>query len=227
MNWTCEQIETHMSDYLDALLTPAERESFLAHTSSCAQCAPLVASLSQLLTGLHAIEPVEVPPRLVYNILDKTLGPRESSSAWRLLLDFLRGLASPKFAYGALSVIATFAVILTASGFSWRKPRLAGLHPVTLYRNADRQAHLVYARGSKFVSDLRVVYEIQSRLRPDTESPAAPEGPAPQSSPLERPGISNGPQPSTPRHLNRTYGPHPDLAVLATSLTPITVRSTP
>ena len=219
MSWTCEQIETSLSDYLDGLLSPADREAFLAHASSCAQCAPLVTSLPQLLAGLHALAPVETPPHLVYNILDKTLGPRESSSAWRFFRDFLRGLASPKFAYGAASVLATLAVVLTAAGFSWRKPRLADLHPVTIYRSADRQAHLAYARGSKFISDLRVVYEIQSRLRPDTENPAAPENSAPPSAPPsgpdDQPGISNA-----PRHFNRTYGNRPGLTVLATTLTP-------
>jgi len=222
MSWTCEQIETSLSDYLDGLLSPADREAFLAHANACAQCAPLVAGLPQLLAGLHTLAPVETPPHLVYNILDKTLGPRESSSAWRFFRDFLRGLASPKFAYGAASVLATLAVVLTAAGFSWRKPRLADLHPITIYRSADRQAHLAYARGSKFISDLRVVYEIQSRLRPDAENPAAPENSAPPSGPDDQPGISNA-----PRHFNRTYGDRPGLTVLATTLTPFSQRSLP
>jgi len=222
MSWTCEQIETSLSDYLDGLLSPADREAFLAHANACAQCAPLVAGLPQFLAGLHTLAPVETPPHLVYNILDKTLGPRESSSAWRFFRDFLRGLASPKFAYGAASVLATLAVVLTAAGFSWRKPRLADLHPITIYRSADRQAHLAYARGSKFISDLRVVYEIQSRLRPDAENPAAPENSAPPSGPDDQPGISNA-----PRHFNRTYGDRPGLTVLATTLTPFSQRSLP
>jgi len=33
---------------------------------------------SDLLTGLHGMEQIEAPPRLVYSILDKTLGPRET-----------------------------------------------------------------------------------------------------------------------------------------------------
>jgi anti-sigma factor RsiW len=226
MNWTCEQIEARLSDYLDGVLSSADREAFLAHSRRCAQCAPLVGSVSGLLDGLHSLEPVELPPRLIYNILDKTLGPRDSVSAWRLALAWVRNLASPKFAYGALSVAATFGVLVSASGFSFRKPKLADLHPVAIYRNADRQAHLIYARGSKFVSDLRVVYEIQSRLRPESELPPGPDESAPKSSPGKQPGVSNGPQ-SVPRQQNRANGIRPDLSLLATSLSPLRQRSIP
>jgi anti-sigma factor RsiW len=224
MSWTCEQLEARLSDHLDGVLSPADREAFLAHSRSCARCAPLVAGVSGLITSLHTLEPVEASPRLVYGILDKTLGPRESVSGWRLALAWLRNLASPKFAYGALSVTATLGVLLAASGFSWRRPRMADLRPAAIFRNADRQAHLVYARSSKFVSDLRVVYEIQSRLRPDAELSSEPDKPAPQSAPQKQPGISNGPD-SSPRQQNRANGLRPDLAVLAAALPPLTTRS--
>ncbi len=222
--WNCEQVEARLSDYLDHLLEPAERAAFAAHAENCGRCAPLLASVSHVLIGLHELEPLEVPPRLVYNILDKTLGPRDTISGWRVTLAWLRTLASAKFAYGALSVAATVAVLLAASGFSWRQPKFADLRPTNVYRNADRQAHLVYARGSKFVSDLRVVYEIQSRLRPGSENPAAPESTVPDSGPQKQPGQTNGPQQSTPRQLNRANGIRPDLSVLATCLTVLTDR---
>jgi hypothetical protein len=106
-------------------------------------------------------------------------------------------------------------ILLTASGFSWRKPKLADLHPVTIYRNTDRQAHLVYARGTKFVSDLRVVYEIQSRLRQDNEIPTSPEDTIPQSSPNKEPGRTDGTNPSSPRQQNRANGIGRNLEVLA------------
>jgi len=50
---------------------------------------------------------------------------------------------------------------------------------VNVYRNTDRQAHLAYARSTKYFSDLRVVYEIQSKLRQDNQLPTAPEGTLP------------------------------------------------
>jgi anti-sigma factor RsiW len=198
---TCEQIEARLSDYLDGLLAPAERAAFDAHVPTCERCAPLLASVSHLLTNLHSLEELEPPPRLVYSILDKTLGPRDALTGWRAALAWIRGLASPKFAYGAVAFAATYLVLST--GFSFRKPRLTDLAPATVYRNADRQAHLAYARSTKFVSDLRVVYEIQARWHEDSQMPAANEDTLPQSSPGKQPGQTDRSNPSSPRQQNR------------------------
>jgi hypothetical protein len=201
--WTCEQTEARLSDYLDGLLDAAERAAFEAHVPSCERCAPLVASVSDLLTNLHSMEEVEPPPRLVYSILDKTLGPRENLTGWRAVLAWVRGLATPRFAYGALSFAATFLVLAMASGFSLRKPKLADLYPANVYHNADRQAHLIYARSTKFISDLRVVYEIQARWRDDSKLPTTNEETLPQAAPGKQPGQTDRATPSSPRQQNR------------------------
>ena len=218
MMWTCEQIEARLSDYLDGALVGTDRAGFEAHVGECARCAPLVAHVSQLLSGMHSLEQVEAPPRLVYAILDKTLGPRETATGWAAVLGWVRGMASMRFAYGALSVAGTLVILLSALGFSWRKPKLADLQPVNIYRNADRQAHLVYAKGTKFVNDLRVVSEIQSRLRQDNDLQANPESVVPSSSPEKQPGRTDGSEPATPRQQNRADDVTRQIEVLADEL---------
>jgi anti-sigma factor RsiW len=203
MTWTCEQTEARLSDYLDGALPATDRTAFDTHVNGCERCTPLVASVSHLLSGLHAMEQIELPPRLVYGILDQTLGPREAASSRNILLAWLRGVGSVRFAYGALSMVATLLIFVTASGFNWRKPRIADLRPDVVYRNADRHAHLVYARGTKFVNDLRVVNEIQSRLRQESELPTSQESTVPQSSPEKQPGSTDGSQPASPKQQNR------------------------
>ncbi|HEY4818168.1 MAG TPA: zf-HC2 domain-containing protein [Candidatus Acidoferrum sp.] len=217
MTWTCEQTEARLSDYLDGVLNPAELAEFSAHVPSCARCAPLVASVSDLLTGLHAMEQIAEPPRLVYSILDKTLGPRESTTGWRAILGWVRGAASIRFAYGALSVAATLIIVVTASGFNWRHPKLADLRPATIYRNADRSAHLAYASSVKFVNDLRVVNEIQSRLREENDLRTNQENTIPETSP-KQPGRSDGSKPATPRQQNRANDLARHIEVLAIEL---------
>jgi anti-sigma factor RsiW len=202
MTLSCEHIEARLSDYLEGSLSADERDAFEAHTRACARCAPLLAGVSQLVVELHSMEQVPAPPRLVYAILDKTIGPRESRAGWRALFAWKRDIPGVQFAYGALSVVATFAIFLTAAGFNWRRPKLADLQPASLYRRANSQAHLVYARSTKFVSDLRVVYEIQSRLRQD-EMPTTPEPNPPESTPQNQPPHSDGSKPASPRQQNR------------------------
>jgi anti-sigma factor RsiW len=219
MTWTCDLIEARLSDYLDGLLEGAERSAFEAHASSCPDCAPLLASVRSLVREMHAMEEVEVPPRLVYAILDKTLGPRETVTGWQAFLQVVRGMATPKFAYGAASVFATLVILVSSLGFSFRNPKLADLRPTNIYHNADRQAHLVYARSVKYVSDLRVVYEIQSRLRQDENNlQTTPEEVLPKSGPEKAPGQTDDRSPSQPRQQNRANEVSRQLELLAAEL---------
>lgn len=204
MTWTCDLIEARLSDYLEGILTGPERGEFEAHVQGCAECAPLVESVRNLMSEMQSIEAVEVPPRLVYAILDQTLGPREKVTGWQALRNFVRGLATPKFAYGAASVMATLFILVSASGLSLRKPKLADLQPTNLYRNVDRRIHLAYASGVKYVSDLRVVYEIQSRLRQDQDQlQVVPEETTPKAPPENKPGKNNDQTHVPPKQQNR------------------------
>jgi anti-sigma factor RsiW len=211
MTWTCEQTEARLSDYLDGLLQPAEQIAFDHHVNGCERCTPLVASVSHVLGTLHSLQPVEPSPRLVDSILTATQGPR----TWRKAKRWLGGFQSPRFIYGAASVAATFIVMITASGFSWKKPKLADLAPATIYRHADSSVHVLYAQGAKFVSDLRVVYEIQTRLNDTEQNSATRENAIPQTTPNKEPGRTDRTNPSSPRQQNRANEVGRRLEVLA------------
>jgi len=197
MTWNCEQIEARLSEYIDQLLDPEERQAFTAHLAGCARCSRLEAEISGMVARIQKLEPVEPPPRLVYNILDRTLGPRKAKQArpgWRSLFQ-------PRFAMGVATVALSAAIVSQALGIEWSQVSAADLAPASLYRAADRRVHLVYARGVKFVNDLRVVYEIQSRLGRQPETP--PPRPAP-------PGSSQGPPGNNrERDRNRAQGSPP------------------
>ena len=211
MTWTCEQTEARLSDYLDGLLHADEWSAFNQHVNTCAVCTPLVAGVAHTLGGLYALEQVDPPPQLETAILTATLGAR---SRWDVL-GWLRSLQSPRFVYSAVSVAATLALTLTASGFNWRKPKLADLAPATVYHRANSQVHVAYARSAKFVSDLRVVYEIQSRINENDQSPAMREQTIPQTSPKKEPGSTDNTNPSSPRQQNRANDISKRLEVLA------------
>jgi hypothetical protein len=139
---------------------------------------------------------VEPPPRLVHNILEHNLGPQKAPAGWGAVLEWLWPKAHPRFAMGLVTVALAVAVVAPTLGIEWSKLTWADLYPANIYNAADRRVHLMYARGVKFVNDLRVVYEIQTRLEPQQEPPPQPQPRAPGST-------ESQPDPRRQRDLNR------------------------
>jgi hypothetical protein len=118
-------------------------------------------------------------------------------------------------------------IVVSASGFSLRKAKLADLRPAAIYQRADRGVHTVGARCVKYVSDLRVVYEIQSRLRQDENNlQTTPEDFLPKSGPEKNPGQTDDHKPSQPRQQNRANEASRQLEMLAAAWPLLSERST-
>jgi len=182
MDWNCTLTEERLSDVLDRVLAPGEQAAFSAHAAQCAGCAQMVVRVGAMVRGLQTLAAVEEPPYLVAKILRGTLGARASDRPSERWLAWLLGIGQPRFAMGAATVAVFLAIVLHVAAPHIQNVKAADLHPVTVARAANRQAHLTYARGVKFVNDLRVVYEIQSRFASQPQPAASPE-PGPESNP--------------------------------------------
>ena len=182
MDWNCAFTEERLSDVLDGALAPAEREAFSAHANQCEGCARMVARVGTMLRDLRELAPVEEPPYLVAKILRGTLGARARERTSERWLAWLLEIGQPRFAMGVATVAVCLAIVLHVAAPRLHNVKAADLHPANVMRAANRQAHLTYARGVKFVNDLRVVYEIQSRFASQPE-PAASSAPRPESNP--------------------------------------------
>jgi Putative zinc-finger len=191
MNWNCAITEERLTDYLDGVLTPEEAAAFSAHTASCAACARMLSEVSHLLNQVQLVEPLDPPAHLAAKILDSTLGPRTQTPDWRRWFDWVSVIWQPRFGMGAATVAASIAIVFHAFAPAGGKVTFADLNPVSIVHSANRQAHLTYAHGVKFVNDLRVVYVIQSRLGPQPAQMNAPVS-APQTQPPSQP--SNDPR---------------------------------
>lgn len=181
MNWDCAQLEQHLNDYLEAGLVGAQKAAAEAHVRACPRCAEW-ADARRAALWLRRLEPLESPPGLETRILAQTLAPVAEESFWTVLDRGWRMLLQPRFAFSLAAALFSLALVFNALDVSVTDIRPAHLNPANLYRAIDRQAHLAYARGVRFVNDLRLVYEIRSRLEeltPEAEPP--PASPAPGS----------------------------------------------
>jgi hypothetical protein len=111
----------------------------------------------------------------------------------------------PRFAMGLATVAASLTIVLHAAGVTPSDLQKIDYRPASLARAGNRQAHLTYARCVKYVNDLRVVYEIESRF---ASSPALGSEPAPTPTAEPRPGQEPPTPDSNTRDKLQAF-PHP------------------
>lgn len=174
MNWNCANTEERLSDYLDGQLSPEEVAALSAHRASCSDCEMQVREVGQLVGRMQTLEPLFEPAHLIRKIIDTTSGPRKEKQGLRTWLAGISTLWQPRFALGAVAVVATLFFVLSSAGLRTSHLKRMAFNPADVVRSANRQAHLVYAHSAKYVNDLRVVYEIQSRLQPEAPPQAVP-----------------------------------------------------
>src|ERR1700723_867970 len=194
MEWSWTLTEDRLSDYLDGTLSGEEAAAFEAHAATCAKCAKLVADVRGLVTRMQKLEPLAAPPMLVTRIVNATIGPQKQSAGWKNVLAWRPAVLQPRFALGLVTVAATILILMYTAGFTPTRWKHADLSPATVLRTANRQAHLTFAKSAKFVNDLRVVYEIQTRLQPEAEPSQTPR--------------QDNPSPSKPQEKSQT-SPNP------------------
>jgi len=197
MNWNCTTTEERLSDYLEGALTPVETAAFQAHSASCEECEKIVAQVGSLLTQMHSLEQVAESPLLVNRILDATIGPRVEKAGWTRWFGWTTSFLEPRVAMGLVTVLATILILIYTGGMTPSKLKRADFSPVNAFRTANRSVHLTYARSVKYVNDLRVVYEIQSRLQPSSE-------PSPDLTPSSVPNDQQQPKNQSPQEKSQT-----------------------
>ena len=182
MSWDCAQLERRLDDFLEGRLAAAELGEADAHARACPRCAEW-ADARRAALWLHQLELVETPPGLEARILALTTAPPPQESFWAVFDRGWRTLMQPRFAFGLAATAFSLLLVMNTFGLSLRNVTLADLNPANIYRAAERQSQLTYARAVRFVNDLRLVYEIRSRLEELAPQPKQAPSPAPSENP--------------------------------------------
>ncbi len=122
---------------------------------------------------------VQAPPELVTRILfEVTSGPSHAvvKPSWirRLLGRRLETVLQPRFAMGMAMTVLSFAMLGRFSGIQVRQLKAADLDPVKVWTSVEDRVHRSWERAMKYYENLRLVYEIQSRLKEWSEDAPAP-----------------------------------------------------
>ncbi len=178
MNWTCAQFDERLDAYLEGRLAGSELAAAESHATACPRCAEWADARRATLL-LRTLELEEVPPGLETRILAQTLAAPAQESVWEILDLGWRALLRPRVALGVAAAVFSLALVVNTLNVPVSNLTLADLNPVNIVRGVNRQAQQSYAAGVRFLNDLRLVYEIRSRLEEMRGTPEPEPAPAP------------------------------------------------
>jgi len=176
----CARFEALLSEALDGTLGEPVLAEFRSHAAACADCGPLLAAAQAGMNWLKSLPEAEPPRNLVRNILIATSGAQAAAPAgpaapspWReRLREWMRPLApvfaavrQPRFALSVGMAFFSIMVLLNAAGLHLSSLRAADLRPSAMQENLTRTYDETTARAVKYYENLRLVYEIESRVR--------------------------------------------------------------
>ena len=158
------ELENLSSEYLEGQLDAVRRVEVEAHLKECAPCRELIADVRHALALCQSAEELEPAPWLISKIMLATVGEKKPSLMERLAA-FFRPQDRMRLAYGIAMTVFSISIIANAAGINLRHLTLQDLSPRNWIYQANRTGHLMIARAERYYYDLRVVYEIESRLR--------------------------------------------------------------
>jgi hypothetical protein len=173
------EIENLASEYLEGQLDTVRRAELELHLAGCVACRELIDGVRAVYALCQEAEPLEPPPWLVPKILRATLGERQPGLMERLTAWF-RPVLQVRVVYGVAMAVFSLSMIANVAGINLRHVKAEDLNPRNWVYQADRNGHLLLGRVEKYYYDLKVVYEIESRLR---QLRAEPGEAAPQAKP--------------------------------------------
>jgi anti-sigma factor RsiW len=167
----CAEFENLLADYIDGSLGAAERRAVEEHTQSCAACREFRADAMGAVAFLKRAEEVQPPPELVTRIayqapLGRAREPFESQGIWsKISSAWLQPLLRPRFAMGMAMTILSFAMLQRCTGVQIQRIQAADLSPVRIWDGVEEKALRVKDRAVKYYENVRLVYEIKTRLK--------------------------------------------------------------
>ncbi len=174
----CEEWELLLAEGLDGVLPAAEQAAFEGHSAGCAVCARLLVETKQGREWLQFLndEP-EVPSDMVGRILGKTSGANASGplalggptpipvAPHVLGVPVRRVVWDTRMVMTAAMAFFSIALTLNLAGVRITNLRLSDLTPANMEMNLTRQFYGAESSVVRYYDNLRLVYEVESKMR--------------------------------------------------------------
>jgi len=214
----CSEFDALLSDALDKILTGPKAHAFQAHAKSCPVCGPLLAEAEVGKRWLEQLVEVDPPQHLVHNILAATSGidtarlhtPAAGHASWfermsarvaAVLIPIVAVAKQPRFAMSFGMAFFSLSISLSLAGV-----KLGDLRHVDLRPSAIRRSYYeTSGKVVKYYENIRLVYEMESRLR-ELKRATTPAEPAPAKKDNNQRNDNTSGQPDRQQERNYSQG---------------------
>lgn len=238
----CKEFEALLFDALDQKLTEAKKDRFHAHARSCSRCGPMFAEIEAGQHWLKSLQEVAPPANLVNNILVATsgiesyrlqdaavsakpaLGERIREWMDSFLLPVWSTVRQPRFAMSFGMAFFSLSVALSVAGV---KPTdFSQIIGQVSTRNGMRRTYYnTSARVVKYYENIRLVYEIESRVQEIKKATTPAESTPKEREKNRKDNTSGQPEPRQERNYSRDEN-QPVLASLPQPAPAVSVTTT-
>jgi hypothetical protein len=177
----CGQWETLLADALDGLLRPEDETTFSGHMAICPACTAL---FEEARRGREWLEFLSSEPEVPEGLLDKILaatGPGQVAGyglvtgsdvlpipqPWQHpgFMARVRRFAEPRLMMTAAMAFFSIALTLNLTGVRLSDLRISNLRPTAIRSFMERRLTMASTPIIRYYDHLRLVYEVQSRMR--------------------------------------------------------------
>jgi hypothetical protein len=168
---SCTEFEILLADYVDGNVTIEQRRAVEAHADGCPECRELLRDVFHAVSFLEKAEEVEPPPELVTRIVYQAPQGRvriegEHHGLFsRIFSNWLQPILQPRIAMGMAMTILSLAMLGRCTGVQVQNIKSADLSPIALWNGLEDKVYRSWDRTVKYYENLRLVYEIETRLK--------------------------------------------------------------
>lgn len=164
----CTDFDLLLCDAVDGTLNGEPRQLWEQHRSECAECRALAVDVLGATAFLRQVEAAEPSPELLSRIAFQIprAAVKKPAGGFHLgwLPTWMSAALQPRFAMGMAMTILSFSMLGRLAGFEVRQLRPADLDPASVWSAFDDRVHRTWERAIKYYENIRLVYEVQSRL---------------------------------------------------------------
>ena len=186
----CSEFEALLADALDNAISADQRQGFDEHGRSCVVCGPMLAEALEGMVMVRELAELEPPKNLVHNILAATSRKEataeqiaeEAKLGWmerlrRSVSPGVGGLLHSRFAMSFAMAFFSLSITLTLAGVKITDVKNMVEHPTLLRKSVVLGYTSVEARVTSYYENLRLVYQVQAKVRELKKNTAPVSGP--------------------------------------------------